>query len=80
MECKKKCYWNYNNQCCPESKEGIEQANPKFTETCPTYLRKDFEEHLFETHDNITHLLRKRNCEELEQIEKFILSQREEQK
>lgn len=80
MECKKKCYWNYNNQCCPESKEGIENANPKSTEVCPTFLRKDFEEHLWQTYNNIIYLLKKRNCAELEGIEKFILSQREGQK
>ena len=58
----------------------MENAEPSTIEMCPTFLRKDFEEHLWETHDNIIFLLKKRNCGELEDIEEFIKSQREGEK
>lgn len=80
MECNKKCYWNFNGECCPEDEEGYNNANPKEDEECPTFLRKDFEQHFHETHYKIIKLLNKRNCAELEAIEKFILSQREGEK
>lgn len=80
MECKKSCYWNYNNQCCPEDKEGMEKAEPTTEKACPTFLRKDFEKHFHQTYDNILYLVKKRSCAELEAIEKFILSQRKGQK
>lgn len=77
--CHIKCYWNYKGQCCPEDEKDLKNAiiNNK---DCPTYLRKDFEEHFWQTYDNICSLIKKRNCRELEEIEKFILSQRKDKK
>lgn len=46
MECRKSCYWNFNGQCCPEDRDGMENAEPVTEKVCPTFLRKDFEEHL----------------------------------
>ena len=80
MECEKECYWNYNNTCVYEDEQKYENGQPKSGIKCPNWLRKDFEEHFHETHYKIIQLLNKRNCAELEAIEKFILNQRKDEK
>jgi hypothetical protein len=74
--CKRKCYWNYGGTCCPEDKESYNNAKPN-NNNCPTYLRPDFDEHLLKVFNNIEKLVRSRNITELEEIEKFIINQRE---
>jgi hypothetical protein len=76
MKCNKKCYWNYNGECCPEDKEGFDKANPLENEKCDTYLRPDFEDKLWETYDDIIELIKHRKLSELEEIKEFIINQR----
>lgn len=74
MECNRKCYWNYNGQCCPESEEDYDNATAN--EGCPTWLDKDFEKNFWNTYYNIIKLIKHRNYEELKAIEEFIINQR----
>lgn len=74
MECNRKCYWNYNGQCCPESEEDYNNATAN--EDCPTWLDKDFEKNVWNTYYNIIKLIKHRNYEELKAIEEFIINQR----
>lgn len=77
MNCNKKCYWNYNGQCCPEDEEGYNNASPN-DNNCPTYLRPDFEDCIWKTYDDIIELIKHRNFKEMEQIKEFIIKQRSE--
>jgi ferritin-like metal-binding protein YciE len=77
MECDKKCYWNYNGTCAYEDEEKYEEGQPEENKECPNQLREDFEQHFHETHRKIIGLQSKRTCAELEEIEEFILNQRE---
>lgn len=70
------CYWNYDGQCCPESEEQFNNATPNELD-CPSSLRRDHEESLYQLVDEITVLLNKRNMKELIQIKNFIELQRE---
>lgn len=78
MNCEKECYWNFDNICVHEDEEKYDQGNPTDCEKCPNWLRKDFDKHFFKTLGNIAELLKNRNCAELEEIEQFILNQRNE--
>lgn len=80
MECKKECYWNFDGTCVYEDDLKYDEGKPEETENCPNWLRKDFEEHVWRTHDNIIELIKHRKLAELEAIEKFILSQRKDEK
>jgi len=76
MDCNNKyCYWNFNNQCIHECEEGYKSATQNQLD-CPSSLRKDFENMLFELHDECEKLMRKRNFKELMDIRKFILNQK----
>lgn len=80
MDCEKDCFWNYNGICVYEDELKYDDGKPGIGIKCPNFLRKDFEQHLHKTHCKIVHLLKKRTCAELEEIEKFIINQREEKK
>jgi hypothetical protein len=73
--CNGYCYWNYENQCCPDSEEAFDKAIPN-TLDCPSSLRRDFEDQLYYLLDECAELLNKRNMRELIAIKKFIISQR----
>jgi hypothetical protein len=76
MECNRKCYWQYNGECCPESEEGYNDAKPN-DENCPTFLIHDFDKQFWITYYNIIDLINERHFSELKQIEEFIINQRE---
>jgi hypothetical protein len=76
MECNNTyCLWQAFNQCCPESEELLKYAKPNQLD-CPSSLRVDFEEQLYNLVDEIIELLKQRNFRELNEIRKFILNQR----
>ncbi len=76
MECTNKyCLFNYFEQCCHESEEGYKKAIPNELD-CPSSLRMDFEQQLYNLADECERLLRYRNMKELIEIRKFIKSQR----
>lgn len=70
------CLWNAFGQCCHESEEGFENAVPNKLD-CPSSIREDFEEQLNNVFHECFSLLRCRNMEELIQVKKFIVSQRD---
>lgn len=73
--CNKKCYWNYDGNCCSESEESCNSAKPS-DKDCPTYLREDFDKYFWETLYNIRDLVTHRRLDELEEIQEFIINQR----
>ncbi|UJH95605.1 hypothetical protein [Bacillus phage vB_BtM_BMBsp2] len=76
MECNNKhCYWNMYDQCCPEDEETYAKATPNELD-CPASLRSDFEEQIHKTHVACLTLLNERSYRELQEIYKFIESQR----
>ena len=76
MNCiNKRCLWNMYGQCCPESIELMDKAVPNALD-CPSSLRVDFQEQLFNLAHECEALLNKRNMKELIEIKKFIESQR----
>lgn len=76
MECNNThCLWNYRNQCCPEDEAAYDKAVPN-TLDCPSSLREDFDEQLYNLVDECAALLNKRKMSELLEIKKFIESQR----
>lgn len=76
MECNNKyCMWQAFDQCCPESEDLFNNAIPNQLD-CPSSLRKDFEQQLYNLVNEISELLNKRNFRELNDIRKFILNQR----
>ena len=66
--------WCSFDQCCHESEEGHRDAIPN-TLDCPSSLRVDFEEQLFNLLDECTSELRHRNMSQLLEIRKFIKNQ-----
>lgn len=80
MDCNKKCYWNYENQCVYEDELKYDEGKPQENETCPNWLRHDFDNHFNNTVESIKTLIRFRNIKELEEIESFILNQRKGEK
>lgn len=74
MKCNRRCYWNFDGECCPEDEEGLDNATGK--RNCPTYLHEDFKEYFYNTLKECKELLNHRNIKELEQIKRFILNQR----
>lgn len=76
MDCNnKQCMWNAFDQCCPEDEEQYNNAVPN-TLDCPSSLRADFQEQLYNLVDECVELLNHRNMKELIEIKKFIESQR----
>jgi hypothetical protein len=39
--CNRKCTWNYNNQCCPETDSHYKDGTV-YTKNCSQFLHKDF--------------------------------------
>jgi len=74
-ECQKKCYWNFDGLCCTDGEEALNEANPTENEKCPSWLRKDFEQHLNNTYHEVCELANNRNLKQLEEIKDFILKQ-----
>ena len=70
------CLWNYEGICTHESLDEIVNNLSYGKEDCIGWLREDFEEHLYNTYEEIKQLIKNRNCKELEDILKFIKSQR----
>ena len=70
------CYLNYSGNCCHESEEAYNQAEPNELD-CPSSLRRDFENQFWLLLDEIYEQLRHRNFRELIEIKKYIESQRE---
>jgi hypothetical protein len=76
MKCNNKfCIWCSFEQCCHESEEGHKNATPNQLD-CPSSIRVDFEEQLYNLIDEIIDLLKHRNMKELNKIKKFIINQR----
>lgn len=69
------CLWNYRNQCCPESEELYNNATPNKLD-CPSSLRADFLEQLYNLAGECIELIHERNMSELIEIRNFIKSQR----
>lgn len=70
------CYWEYEGQCVHESLDEIIDDTSYGTCNCIGWLRVDFDEHLYDTYNEIKGLIKQRNCKELEDILRFIKSQR----
>ena len=70
------CLWNYEGMCVHESLDNIINDVSYGTCDCIGWLREDLEEHLYNTYEEIKQLIKNRNCKELEDILKFIKSQR----
>lgn len=70
------CLWNFRGQCCPEDEENFNSATPDRLD-CPSSLRNDFQEQLYELVDECAELLKRRNMRELIEIKRFVESQRE---
>ncbi|AHJ87502.1 hypothetical protein Bp8pC_071 [Bacillus phage Bp8p-C] len=76
MECNNSyCMWNYNGQCCPESKEAIDNATPNELD-CPSSLRKDLQSNMYKAVDEINDMLVRRNHKEIAAVHKFVSDQR----
>jgi hypothetical protein len=76
MDCNNKyCTWNAFGQCCPEDENSFDNAIPNQLD-CPSSLRADFQEQLFNLVFECERLLRQRNMKELIQIKRYIESQR----
>lgn len=58
------CYWHYDGICCPDDEERYNKATPNELD-CPSSLRKDFEESLYQLVDEISELLNRRSLKEL---------------
>jgi hypothetical protein len=69
------CLWNAYAMCCHESKEGYDTASPNELD-CPSSLRKDFQESMYQMWDEIDEMMNKRKFSELVQIHKFVRDQR----
>lgn len=71
------CYWEYNNQCASESLSEIYEDATFRTCDCVGWLRKDFEQHFWDTYHEIQELIKRKKCKELEEILEFIKNQRD---
>lgn len=72
------CYWEYNGDCVSEKLDLIAQDSSFRTCNCIGWLREDFDDHFFNTYNEISNLIDCRNCGELEQVLEFIKNQRPE--
>ncbi|MFB5758976.1 hypothetical protein [Paenibacillus medicaginis] len=76
MNCTNKyCLWNAFDQCCPESEVQYASATPDQLD-CPSSLRRDLEEAMYQIVDEVNEMMIKRNFRELIQIHKFVKDQR----
>ncbi|ASA22670.1 hypothetical protein B9T62_18860 [Paenibacillus donghaensis] len=69
------CLWNAFESCCHESQEGHEAAAPNELD-CPSSLRKDFQESMYQMMDEIDEMMNKRKFRELVDIHKYVRDQR----
>lgn len=75
MDCKRDCNWNYDGICCSDE---LEDRYDEVTgdNNCPLWLRPNFDEYFHDTLDYIRESIKHMNISKLEQIKKFIDSQR----
>lgn len=71
------CLWNAFEQCCPESEELYNVATPNQLD-CPSALRSDHQEAMYQIVDEVNEMMMKRNLKELITVHKFIRGQRDE--
>lgn len=76
MKCNQ-CYWNFDNQCVSEKEETYGHET-QYTDDCIGYLDSEFEQLLWNIHDECVRLVGKRNLNELLAIKNFIIGQRDE--
>ncbi|WP_339193890.1 hypothetical protein MKY95_19120 [Paenibacillus sp. FSL P4-0176] len=69
------CLWNAFDQCCAESEELSVAAIPN-TLDCPSAMRVDHQEAMYQIIDEVDEMMMKRNFKELIEIHKFIKDQR----
>lgn len=69
------CLWNAFESCCPESEELYNAAMPN-QQDCPSSMREDHQEAMYQIMDEVDELMMKRNFKELIQIHKFVRDQR----
>ncbi|MMZ65414.1 hypothetical protein D1872_278190 [compost metagenome] len=79
MNCNNKhCLWNaFGGQCCPESEELYNAATPNQLD-CPSALRSDHQEAMYQIVDEVNEMMMKRNLKELIAVHKFIRGQKDE--
>lgn len=69
------CLWNGFGQCLHESEEGYNAATPDQLD-CPSSLRRDHEQAMYQIMDEVNEMMYRRNLRELVQIHKFARDQR----
>lgn len=69
------CLWNTFGSCCPESEDQYIAATPNQLD-CPSSLRRDHEQSMYQIMDEVNEMMYRRNLRELVQIHKYIRDQR----
>lgn len=74
MKCNNEyCTWCSFDTCCHESEDSHENATPNELD-CPSSLREDFEEQMYNLYEECAKELCKLNFKELNKVRKFIKS------
>lgn len=69
--CDRKCYWNYDRQCCPEDAEHYKDGTAH-TKKCTSFLSKNFEDRFVNTFEKCSDLLEYMNYKELKKAKYFL--------
>ena len=76
MKCNNEhCLWNAFGSCVHESEEEYNTATPNQLD-CPSSLRRDHEQAMYQIMDEVKEMMYRRNLRELVQIHKYIRDQR----
>lgn len=73
MDCKRDCNWNYDGICCSdELDDRYDEATGD--DSCPLWLRPNFDEYFHDTYDYIRESIKHMNISKLEQV-KYAIDQ-----